>query len=398
MDILASRVKKIKPSPTLSISTKAKAMKKEGIDVINFGAGEPDFDTPKNIKDYAIKSINEGFTKYTPVGGIDELKEAIIRKLERENGVVYDKGEIITSCGGKHSLYNIAQAIFEDGDEVIIQSPYWVSYIDIVTLSGATPIVINTYESEGFKIDPSRLKGAITSRTKAIIINNPSNPTGSVYSREELKEFVNLALERNITIISDEIYEKIIYDNFQFVSIPSFGNEVKNITLLVNGVSKSYSMTGWRIGYTAGPKYIISAMEKIQSQSTSNPASISQKASVEALNGPQDMVSFMVKEFDNRRKYIVERLNSMKMVSCYKPVGAFYVFPNFSKYYKKGYKGISIDNSIRFAELLLEEAKVAVVPGAAFGSDDHIRISYATSMDNIKKGLDRIEEFLSNLV
>ncbi|MEW6409151.1 MAG: pyridoxal phosphate-dependent aminotransferase [Nitrospirota bacterium] len=394
---LSKRATAIKPSPTLSVDAKAKAMKAAGIDVIGFGAGEPDFDTPVNIKEAAIKAINEGFTKYTPVGGIDELKDAIIEKFRVDNNLHYKRTEIIVSCGAKHSLYNIAEALFEEGDEVIIPSPYWVSYPDQVLLNDATPVIVRTNEKDNFMITGEFMLENITPRTKAIILNSPSNPTGLAYDKKTLKKIAEIAVKNNIYVISDEIYEKLIYDGFEHISIASLSEEIRELTLVVNGFSKTYAMTGWRIGYAAGPEEIISAMTKIQSQSTSNPTSIAQKAAVEALRGPQDSVERMVSEFDKRRRYMVERLNNIKGISCLMPVGAFYTFPNVSSYHGKGFNGKKITSSSGLATYLLEEARIAVVSGDAFGADEYIRLSYATSMDNIKKGLDRIEEALEKL-
>lgn len=392
---LSKRVSGIKPSPTLLIDAKAKALKAQGVDIVGFGAGEPDFDTPDNIKEAAIKAIKDGFTKYTPVAGIDELKDAIIEKFKRDNGLNYDRSEIIVSCGAKHSLYNIAQALFDPGDEIIIPSPYWVSYPDQATLNDANPVIVKT--GGDFLLTPELLNGKITSRTKALIINSPSNPTGMAYNKKILGSIAEIVMKHKIYVISDEIYEKIIYDGFEHVSIASLGNDIRALTFVVNGISKSHSMTGWRIGYTAGTKEVISAMTNIQSQSTSNPTSIAQKAAVEALRGPQDFVKKMVEEFYRRRKYMVERLNRMDGVSCVMPKGAFYAFPKVSSLYGRSFQGKVIKDSYDIAGYLLEEAKVAVVPGEPFGADDYIRLSYATSMENIKKGLDRIEEALKKL-
>lgn len=397
MAILSRRARSLKPSPTLAINAKAKALQAQGIHVISFGAGEPDFDTPENIKEAAIKAIKEGFTKYTPVGGIDELKDAIIKKFQRDNGLTYKRSEILVSCGGKHSFYNLAQAIFDEGDEVIIPSPYWVSYPPMVALAEANPVIVETKEEDEFKLRIEELKKAITPRTKALVLNSPSNPTGSVYSKEDLEKIAELAIENNFFVISDEIYEKIVYDDFKFISIASLGEEIKKKTIIVHGVAKTYAMTGWRIGYTAGPEEIISAMSNIQSQSTSNPTSISQKASVEALLGPQDEVKRMVSAFEKRRNYIVQRLNEIPGVHCLKPMGAFYVFPNFSSYYGQSYQGKKISNSTELADYFLEVARVAVVPGIEFGADQFLRLSYATSMEEIKEGMDRIEEALKKL-
>ena len=397
MSILSNRAKSLKPSPTLAITAKAKAMQSQGIHVISFGAGEPDFDTPENIKRAAIKAIEAGFTKYTPVGGIDDLKDAIIQKFQRDNQLSYKRSQILVSCGGKHSFYNLAQAIFDVGDEVIVPSPFWVSYPPMVSLAGATPVIVETRERNDFRLMPDDLKRAVTPRTKALVLNSPSNPTGSAYTRRDLEWIAEIALSGNFFIISDEIYEKIVYDGFQFTSIASLGKEIEEKTIIVHGVAKTYSMTGWRIGYTAGPEEIISAMNNIQSQSTSNPTSISQKASVEALAGPQEDVLAMVRAFMERRNYIVDRLNKLPGVSCYKPTGAFYVFPNFSAHYGKSYRGKKISNSTELADYLLDVARVAVVPGVEFGADPFQRLSYATSMADIKEGLDRIEKALKEL-
>ncbi len=397
MSILSNRAKDLKPSPTLAITAKAKSMQAQGIKVISFGAGEPDFDTPQNIKEAAKRALDQGFTKYTPVGGIDELKDAIIKKFQRDNRLTYRRSEILVSCGGKHSFYNLAQAIFDQGDEVIIPSPYWVSYPVMVALANGTPVIVETTEKNEFKITQGELKRAITPKTKALILNSPSNPTGSAYTRKELEMIAEMAISKNFLVISDEIYEKIVYDRSQFVSIASLNDEIRKRTVIVHGVSKTYSMTGWRIGYAAGPEEIISAMNNIQSQSTSNPTSISQKASVEALMGPQDDVVKMIRAFEERRNYIVERLNKIPGVSCYKPVGAFYVFPNFSSYYGKSYQGKKIADSTMLAAFFLDVARVAVVPGIEFGADPFQRLSYATSMEDIKEGLDRIEESLKKL-
>ena len=397
MTVLSDRAKSLKPSPTLAINAKAKSMQAQGIHVISFGAGEPDFDTPLNIKQAAKKAIDDGFTKYTPVGGIDELKDAIIKKFQRDNGLTYKRSEILVSCGGKHSFYNLAQAIFDREDEVIVPAPYWVSYPPMVALANGTPVIVETNEKNEFKITPQELKKAITPKTKALIINSPSNPTGSAYTKSELEKIAEIATAKNFFVISDEIYEKIVYDGFQFVSIASLGDEMKKRTVIVHGVAKTYAMTGWRIGYTAASDDIISAMSNIQSQSTSNPTSIAQKASVEALAGPQDEVGKMVGAFGQRRNYIVDRLNKIPGVSCYKPAGAFYVFPNFSSYYRKSYQGKKIENSTALADYFLDVAKVAVVPGVEFGADPFERLSYATSMEDIKEGLNRIEEALKKL-
>ena len=393
----AKRVERVKPSATLAITAKANALRMEGRDVISFGAGEPDFDTPLNIGEAAVSAIRGGFTKYTPVGGIDELKDAIIEKFRRDNQLIYKKSEIVVSCGAKHVLYNLAQALFDEGDEVIIPSPYWVSYPDIVLLSGAVPSILETGGADGFKITPDQLEGAINERTRALVLNSPSNPTGSTYTFEELEALAEIIVEKNILVISDEIYEKIIYNEFTFSSIATVSEDVKQLSVVVNGVSKSYAMTGWRIGYAAGPEDIISAVTKIQSQNTSNPASISQKAAVEALNGDQGAIGGMVEEFSKRRNYIVDALNKIEGVSCMNPEGAFYAFPDVSSLYGRVYGDKKVTGSASLAEYFLDAANVAVVPGIAFGSDDHIRLSYATSMKNIREGITRIGNAVKNL-
>jgi aspartate aminotransferase len=395
--MLSQRSGKVKPSPTLAMDAKAKAMKASGIDIVNFGVGEPDFDTPENIKEAAIKALREGFTKYTPVGGIDALKDAIIGKLRNDNDLDYTREEIIVSCGAKHSLYNIAQALFDAGNEILIPAPYWVSYPDQVLLNDATPVFVKTYEDDLFKAQPENIEAHITKRTKALILNSPSNPTGLSYERKSLERIAELVLKHNIYVISDEIYEKLTYDGFEHVSIASIDPSVKERTVVVNGLSKSYAMTGWRIGYAAGPKPIIRAMTNIQSQSTSNPTSIAQRAAVEALTGPQGFIGRMLAEFDRRRVALVDDLNSIPGIRCLKPSGAFYAFPNTQAFYGKSVNQQVISSSSDLALYLLEEANVALVHGGAFGDDNHIRLSYATSMEEIRKGVERIRTALSKL-
>lgn len=390
--MLSPRAQGIKPSPTLAMDAKAKAMKAQGVDVVNFGVGEPDFDTPENIKEAAIKAIRDGRTKYTPVGGIDPLKEAIVEKLGADNGLSYGKEQVIVSCGAKHSLYNIAQALYGPGDEVIIPAPYWVSYPDQVLLNDAKPVVVKTYEKDRFMLGPEALEKAVTPKTKALILNSPSNPTGFAYDRKALEAIAEVALRHNFYIVSDEIYEKLVYDGAEHISIASLGNDVKERTIVVNGLSKSHAMTGWRIGYAAGPMDVIKAMTNIQSQSTSNPNSIAQYAAVEALTGPQHFIGTMRAEFDRRRRFLVEGLDSLEGVSCLSPNGAFYAFPNTTGLY-----GGKVKNSSGLALYLLEEANVALVPGDAFGDDGHIRISYATSLEDIRKALERMKEALGKL-
>jgi aspartate aminotransferase len=391
---LSKRIGLIKPSPTLAIQAKANALKAAGRDIISFGAGEPDFDTPDNIKEAAIAAIRAGFTKYTAVGGIDDLKDAVIDKLKRDNQLEYRRSQVVVSAGAKHTLFNIAHVLFEEGDEVLVPSPYWVSYTDIIYLTGATPVVIKTDMADDFKLQPAQLEAAITPRTRAIIFSYPSNPAGVCYSRKELEELAAILLRKGVLIISDDIYEKIIYDDNQFCSMASFSEELKSRTIVVNGVSKSYAMTGWRIGYAAGPEEIIAAITKYQSQNTSNPTSIAQKAAVEALNGPQGGVVARGEEFRQRRNFIVSKLNEIPGVNCPNPGGAFYVFPHVASFYGKSLGGKVINNSSEMAAYLIDQAGVAVVPGADFGHDDHIRLSYATSMGLIEKGIQRIKEAL----
>jgi len=394
---LAERVNRIKPSPTFAAAAKAAAMRAKGIEVISFAQGEPDFDTPDNIKEAAYKAIREGITKYTPAAGFPELKDAIIQKFKKDNNLTYDRAQVFASAGAKLIIYNLAQALFEAGDEVIVPAPYWVSYPDIVLLMDAKPIIIPTSEEQGFKMSVQQLKAAITPRTKAMIINSPCNPTGATYTANELKALVEVLLPKKILIIADDIYEKFVYDGTVFTSIASLGKEVQEQTVVVNGVSKTYSMTGWRIGYAAGSPEIIAAMDKIQTQNVSNPVSFCQKAAVEALLGSQDSVQKMIVEFDRRRRYIVSRLNAMPGITCSLPKGAFYVFPNVTGLFGKKWGDRKISNSSDVTDFILEEAKVAVVAGLAFGNDNYIRFSYATSMVNIEKGMDRIQETLKKL-
>ncbi len=394
---LSSRVAKIKPSETLAISAKVNALRAQGRDIIDFAAGEPDFDTPVHIKRAAIKAIEAGFTKYTPVSGTNELKDAVAEKLRRDNDLEYKRSQIVVSCGAKHTLYNLAQVLFDHGDEVIIPAPYWVSYPDIVALAGGHSVIVDTQEKDGFKMKPEQLKSAITKHTKAVIINSPSNPAGAAYTPEELKAIAAVLLDKDILIISDDIYEKIYYAEFPFTNIAACEPKLKDRIIVVNGISKTYAMTGWRIGYAAGPEEIAAAMNKIQSQNTSNPTSIAQKAAVEALCGDQKIVDKMVSEFRKRKDYIVHALEQIPRVKCFSPEGAFYVFPNVSEIYGRSYKDRKIISSTELIDYLLDEANVAAVPGVAFGSDDHIRLSYATSMKNIEEGIKRIKDAVSKL-
>ncbi|PIN86633.1 aspartate aminotransferase [Candidatus Woesearchaeota archaeon CG10_big_fil_rev_8_21_14_0_10_44_13] len=384
---LSRKISGIAPSVTLAITAKAKQMKADGIDVVGFGAGEPNFDTPDNIKEAAIKAIKAGFTKYTPSGGIIELKQAVCEKLKRHNNLSYKPNEVLISCGGKHTLYNIMEALLEQGDEAILPSPYWVTYEEQIKMAGAKPVFVDTSRTD-FKLTAESLKKAITKKTKLLILNSPSNPSGMIVERDELKRIAELAVKHDFVVVSDEVYESLVYDDKQQVSIASLGEEIKKRTITVNAVSKTYSMTGWRIGYCAGPADVIKGMDNLQSHSTSNPCSIAQKAALEALNGPQDFMKGWLKSFDERRRYMVERLNRIKGISCIMPEGAFYAFPDIS--------GTGM-RSMEFTERLLDEAKVAVVPGKDFGADGNVRLSYACSMENIKKGLDRIEKFCNPL-
>jgi aspartate aminotransferase len=396
--ILSERIGHIKPSPTLAMNAKALAMKAAGIDVISFGVGEPDFDTPKHIREAAKRAIEEGFTRYTAVSGIPELKDAIMEKFKRDNNLSYEPDEVMVSCGGKHVLYNLAQAVLNPGDEVIIPAPYWVSYPPIVVLAGASPVVVGTREADDFKLSPESLKAAITPRTRMLILNSPSNPTGLVYTESELRTLAEVTFKHNIWVVSDEIYEKLIFDDRRFHSIAQVSEEAKSKTFVVNGVSKTYAMTGWRIGYVAGPREVIAGMNKIQSQSTSNPNSIAQKAAIAALNGPQDSINDMLEAFDRRRKYLLRRLKAIEGVHCNVPGGAFYAFPNFSHCFNAKTEGGTIQGSVDLCEYLLAEARVALVPGAAFGDDSFIRFSYATGLETIAEGLDRIEGAIGKLV
>jgi len=387
---LASRVSRIAPSPTLAMTATAKAMAAQGIDVVDFSSGEPDFDTPEPVKAAAEAAIRAGFTKYTPSSGTDELRQAIIEKLERELGLRYEKPQILVSCGAKHSLYNLAEACLEAGDEVIIPTPYWVSYADQAMLNDAIPVLLPTRETDGYAINVDDLQRAVTPRTKAIIVNSPCNPTGATYDRQTLQAIADIAVRHKLLIVSDEIYEKILYDGGTHTSIAALGPEVAAQTVIINGVSKAYAMTGWRIGYAAGPKDILTAMANIQSQSTSNPCSISQKAAVAALKLGGPFTEKMVVEFDRRRKVMVKRLNDIPGITCRMPSGAFYAFPNISGILGRRGPNGPIQSPQAFADHLLKQAHVAVVPGEPFGSLDHIRLSYATGMDTIERGLDRI--------
>lgn len=399
----SERILKIKPSATLAINALANSLKAKGVDVIGFGTGEPDFDTPMPIKMAAVRAIEAGKTKYTPAGGIPELKSAIVGKFKRDNGLAYETAQVTVNCGGKHSFYNLMQVLLNEGDEVIVPAPYWVSYPPIVELAGGTPVIVPAPEAKGFKLSPEQLERAITKKTRAVIINSPSNPTGAAYSREELEALAGVLLKRDVLIISDDIYESILYNGKGFVNMANLSPELKERTVVLNGASKAYSMTGWRIGYMAGHRDIIAKVEILQSQSTSNPTSISQWASVEALTGDQSVITAMVEAFDRRRKVIVDGLNGVPGMSCLNPEGAFYAFPNIEGIMKlPGWKAVKKkyseeSDSAALTAYLLEEAQVAVVPGVEFGADSNIRLSFATSDENIVRGVERIRAAVTKL-
>ena len=385
---ISHRAASLSPSLTLAIDAKAKAMKAAGEDVVGFGAGEPDFDTPQHIKDAAAKALAAGFTKYTPSSGIPELREAIVAKFKNENGLTYKPSQVIVSCGGKHSCYNVILATCEEGDEVIIPAPYWLSYPEMVKLAGAKPVILETSDKTEFKVTPEQLRQAITPNTRLFILNSPSNPTGSVYTPEEVKALGDICVENIVLVMSDEIYEHLLYDGAKVKSVASFSPAHQDHTIIVHGLAKAYSMTGWRIGFLAAPEPIAKAIDAVQSHSTSNPTSFAQKGAVAALTGSQEHLPKWLAEFDKRRRFAHEKLNSMPGITCVNAKGAFYLFPNISK---TGLK------SAEFCAKLLESQKVAAVPGIAFGADDYIRLSYATSMANIEKGLDRIDKFCRTL-
>ena len=394
---LSRKAAQVNPSSTLAITAKAKELKAEGIDVVGFGAGEPDFNTPENINEAAIAAIKSGFTKYTPASGTAELKKAVSRKFEEFNGLHYGTDQIVISNGGKHSLTNVFQAIMNPGDEVIIPAPYWLTYPEIVKLCDGVPVYVYGTKDSGYKVTAKQIEDAITDKTKAVILNTPNNPTGMVYSEGELRAIADVAVKNDIYVVADEMYENLIYGDKKHVSIASLGEEIYKRTITCSGLSKSYSMTGWRIGYTGSSAEIAKLMGSIQSHQTSNPNSIAQKAALEALQGPQDAVAAMREEFDQRRKYMYERVSQMPLVDALEPEGAFYTFVDFTDVLEKSYKGVRIGTASRVAEILIEDYKVAVVPCQDFGFDNFIRLSYAISMENIKKGLDRIEEFVSSL-
>lgn len=391
---LADRVRQMAPSPTLAIDTRTKELIAAGHNVLNFSVGEPDFDTPEHIKEAARRAMAEGHTKYTAAAGTIELRQAICDKLKADNGLDYEPADIVVSNGGKQSLYNIYQAILNPGDEVVIQAPYWVSYPEIVKLAGGVPVIVNSTAASGFRLTAAEIEAAVTPRTRAINLNSPSNPTGAVYSRRELEAIADVAVRHGLYIVTDEIYEKLMYGDTEHVSIASLGPEVKQLTVTVNGFSKAYAMTGWRMGYCAAERPLAKAMADLQGQSTSSPSSITQKAAVAALRGPQEPVERMRAEFERRRNYIVERLNRLPGVECLLPDGAFYVFPSVAGLLGRELAGRRVATDADLCTVLLEETGVSFVPGSAFGAPGHVRISYATSMENIKDGLDRVEALL----
>ena len=394
---LSKKAQAVKPSSTLAITAKAKEMKANGIDVVGFGAGEPDFNTPDNVCNVAIDAIKDGFTKYTPASGTNELKNAISKKFKAFNGLDYKPSQIVISNGGKHSLSNVFDAILNPGDEVIIPAPYWLSYPEMVKLSDGVPVIITGTKEQGYKITAKQLSDAITEKKKAFILNTPSNPTGMIYSREELEEIAEVIVKNDIYVVADEMYEYLIYDGDKHVSIASLNEEIYKRTITCSGLSKSYAMTGWRIGYTGSSEEIAKLMGAIQSHATSNPNSIAQRAAVEALEGPQDAVASMCKEFNKRREYMYQRVSNMPLLSCLEPKGAFYVFIDTNAVLEKEYKGEKIANAANLAKILLADYNVAVIPCEDFGFGDHIRLSYAISIEQIEKGLDRIEAFVRSL-
>ena len=394
---VSTRARNLVPSATLAIGAKARQMQADGIDVIGFAQGEPDFDTPDHIKEAAIQAARDGFTKYTATGGINELKDAVVTKLKRDNGLNYTRNQVLISCGGKHSLYNVFQALLEPGDEVIIPAPYWVSFPEQVKLCDAKPVIVHTSEAQGFRLNRQVLEPAVTARTKLVVLNSPSNPTGAALSRAELEGIAALAVERGLVVVSDETYEALVYDGYQHVSIASLSDAMYARTIVVNSMSKAYAMTGWRLGYAAGPAEVIKAMDGLQGQMTSNPTSFAQRGAVVALTSSQEPTHRMREEFAKRRRYIVDRLNAMPKIRCHNPEGAFYVFPNVSALYGRRFGNKAITNSTEFTTFLLEAARIAVVPGVEFGNDNHVRISYATSMANIEKGMNRMAEAVATL-
>lgn len=394
---LSNKAKEINPSITLEITAKAKELKELGVDVVSFGAGEPDFNTPENIIEAAIKAMKDGKTKYTPTSGVLDLRKAICKKLNEDNDLNYEPNQIVVSTGAKQSLANAFTAILNKGDEVIVATPYWVSYPELIKLSDGVPVLLKTTKENDYKYTIKELRSSITKNTKAIVINSPNNPTGSIYTKEELVEIAEFAKENNLIIISDEIYEKLIYDNEKHMSIASLSEDAYNRTIVINGLSKAYAMTGWRIGYSACNKEIAKLMSSVQSHVTSNINSISQYAAIEALSGPKESINIMIKEFEKRRNYMINRLKQIDNLSMIEPKGAFYIMICIDKYYNKSINNEKIKSSLDFSKSILEEEKVAVIPGVAFGLDNYIRLSYATSMEIIEEGLNRLERYLEKL-
>ncbi len=396
MKALSAHASAVHASATLAIDSLAKQMKADGIDVVSFGAGEPDFPTPEHIKQAGIRAIEENFTRYTPTSGIPELRKAVCHRLKEDFGLEYKMEQTVIASGVKHILYLALQAVTDPGDEIILPAPYWVSYIEMIHMVHGVPVVLETGEAEHFKVTPERLEAAITPKTKAFMLNNPSNPSGMVYSKEELEALAAVCVKHDLYIFSDEIYCNLVYDGRSYTSLPTLGPEVKECTVLMNGVSKSYAMTGWRIGYAAGPAPLLKAMQNYVSQSTGAPASFAQKGAVEALLGPQDEVERMRQAFEERRNHMVERINAIPGVSCLKPEGAFYVMMNLSQQLGRKLRGVTIDSADTFSAQLLKEGLVATVPGTSFGAPGFVRWSYATSMENIDRGMDRLEKFLKD--
>ena len=394
---LSERLKEILPSATLAVTAKAKALRQEGIDVVGFGAGEPDFDTPQPVKDAAAAALAEGFTKYTPTAGTLELREAVCRKLLEDNGLTYEPSQILVSCGAKHSLFNVFQALLDPGDEVLIPSPFWVSYPEMVRLAGGRPVFVPTVEHEGFRLTAEAVRPFVTGKSRILIVNSPSNPTGAGIDAGALTGLGELAVEKDLVIVSDEIYEKLVYGDFRHVSIASLGDEIKSRTIVINGFSKSYSMTGWRLGYAAGPREILAGMTTVQDHSTSNTTSFAQKGALAALTGPQDELERRVGEFDARRKLVTSLLDEIPGVTYCHPQGAFYIFPNFSTFIGGSAGERKIAGSLDLAAYLLEEARVAAIPGGAFGADNHLRLSFALSREKIRTGMERIASALSKI-
>lgn len=394
---LSKKANSISPSITLEITGKANELKAQGVNVMSFAAGEPDFNTPRNIIEAAIKAMDDGYTKYTKTSGIVELRKAICKKLHQENNLNYSEEQIVVSTGAKQCLANTFLAILNKGDEVILQNPCWVSYTELIKLADGVPVIVNCDENDGYKLSAKNIEKAVTSKTKAILLNSPHNPTGIVYNKNELEEIAQIAKKYNLIIISDEIYEKLIYDGEEHVSIASLSEDAYERTIVINGLSKTYAMTGWRVGYTASSTKLAKVMSSVQSHMTSNVCSISQYAALEALTGPQDSINMMKNSFEERRNFMMKKLEGIDEVSFIKPQGAFYIMVDITYFIGKSINGIKINNSIEFAKILLEEEKVAVIPGAAFGLENFIRLSYATSMEVIEEGLDRIKSFLGKL-